>query len=102
MTYQDPITEAFRAATRAARLGPPQLSQDDLGAMSPQQITDARDSGQLDSLLGVPDDEIELKARATIGRLSIDDVKALAAIQRHDLIETARADQRIDYPNQEN
>jgi hypothetical protein len=70
--------------------------------MTPEQIETARLDGRLDRVLGVPDHVIALAAKARTERIDAADVRALAALGRHDLIEAARTDDRIDYPNQEN
>lgn len=77
---------------------PDQLTAADLATMSHDDIETARNAGQLERILGVPDDQIALTTRAREGRINADDARALAAIGRHDLIETARVDDRIDYP----
>ena len=73
-----------------------QLTTEDLATMDPQEITDARDAGRLDRLLGIPEHEIDLKTRARTGQLTAADTTALAAIGRHDLIVTAHAEGRIE------
>jgi hypothetical protein len=77
---------------------PDQLTAADLATMSHQDIEDARETGRLEILLGVPAADVELTARARQGRINADDARALAAIGRYDLIEDARASDRIDYP----
>jgi hypothetical protein len=75
-----------------------QLTAADLATMSHHDIETAREAGRLDLLLGVPAADVALTTRAREGRINADDARALAAIGRHDLIEDARASDRIDYP----
>jgi hypothetical protein len=61
------------------------------------EIEQARTEGRLDALLGVPPEQIALLDRARNGRVDVTDVQALAALRRHDLIDEARATDRITY-----
>lgn len=69
-----------------------QLTDDDLKGMTPQEIADAHDSGRLDSLLGAPEEDVDVLARARNGE-SLDraDLSRLSALGRHDLILAADA-----------
>jgi hypothetical protein len=60
------------------------------------EIERARTEGLLDVLLGVHSDDIALLDRAKTGRLGRDDIVRLSGIGRHDLVEMARVDGRID------
>jgi hypothetical protein len=77
-----------------------QFTADQLKAMTPDQIIEARGAGHLDRILGIPEEEIALLSRARTGRIDVDDVRALGAINRHDLINDAREAGRITYPTQ--
>lgn len=77
-----------------------QLTRDDLDAMNPQQIEAARVAGRLATILGSPPADAAMLDRAT-GTLTPQDVRDLAALGRHDLIEQARTDNRITYTESE-
>jgi hypothetical protein len=83
-----------------------QLTRDDLARMTKDgrhlEISAARADGRLARLLGVPETEIALLARAKTGVLDIEDVHALTEINRHDLIEAARATNRINHNSKDN
>lgn len=59
----DAEAAAFVAEARAPG-PPPQLSRADLAGMRPAEIEAARVAGQLDTLMGAPPAQVELKARA--------------------------------------
>ena len=74
-----------------------QLGRADLSTMTPEQIEAARLDGRLDRVLGIPDHVIALTEKARTGRIDTDDARTLLALGRHDLIDAARVDDRIDY-----
>lgn len=64
------------------------------------EIVAAKDAGQLDRMLGVPETDIALIDRAKSQTLDRADIERLWAMGRHDLIDQARADERIgERPN---
>jgi hypothetical protein len=78
-----------------------QLTVADLAHMTPAQIDEARETGRLARLLGVPDGEIALIDKARTGVINGTDAGALNKLGRHDLVDAAREDGRIDFTNQE-
>ena len=99
----DPAELRRQAAALTAQADQLDLSQlTTIEGMSPEAITEAREAGRLQVLMGTDPAEVALAQRAAHGRINTDDVKALFAAGHHDLITAARADNRIDYPNQEN
>lgn len=89
MTDHDNETDAERTARNG------QLTRADLKGMTPHAIEKAREDGRLANLLGTPPEQTNLLDRAT-GPLSRQDIRDLAALGRHDLIEKARVEQRVD------
>ena len=74
-----------------------QLTAADLAGMEPEAIEQARHAGRLDTLLGVPQAEQDVIAKARGDqRLSMDDVRHLSRLGHHDLITAANAAGRID------
>lgn len=64
-----------------------QLTRDDLKTMTPDQIVDARATGRLNDLLGVPSEESELTGRAErLEPVSRDELRRLNRQGRHDLV----------------
>jgi hypothetical protein len=92
--------QAEHLTAQADQLDASQFTAADLATMDPDQINAARMAGRLDRLLGVPDEQIALLSRARTGRIDVDDIRALGAINRHDLINDAREAGRITYPTQ--
>lgn len=75
-----------------------QLSAADLASMTPRDIDEARRTGRLDRLLGVPQADTDLLNRARNGgRLDRADCKRLSELDHPDLIVAARDDDRINY-----
>lgn len=66
-----------------------------------EEIDAARTEGRLALVLGTPPEEVALIDRAEFSTLTRADVQALAALNRHDLIETARTAGRIQYDDTE-
>lgn len=79
-----------------------QLTEADLGSMTPHQINDARREGRLTALLGGDVIAADVVRRATAGeRITLEDVNRLTRAGRSDLINAAHRDDRIDLiPNQ--
>ena len=73
----------------------PQLNAADLKTLTPRQIEDARTAGHLAVLLGADPAEADLIERATTDPITTTDVRRLAALGRHDLIEAARLGGRL-------
>lgn len=75
-----------------------QLTRDDLRGMTPEQIEDAHNSGRLDSLLGMPADDVAVLDRARAGEddLTHSDVQRLKELNRHDLIAQALDNGRLN------
>lgn len=71
-----------------------QLTRADLKTMTPAAIEQAHNEGRFAALLGAPADEVALIDRAT-GDLTPVDIRALADIGRHDLIDKAHTEGRI-------
>ena len=61
------------------------------------EIEAARQDGRLALLLGTPQEEVDLIAKALTERIDLADVQALTAIGRPDLINAAREADRINY-----
>lgn len=77
-----------------------QLSRDDIKSMTPEQVDEAEQNGQLDALLGRGTPElIALKEKARSDHLTIADVKALHDAGAYELIERARTEGRIQMGN---
>lgn len=77
-----------------------QLTRDDMKRMTPDEIATAYDAGRFDVALGGrTDDEADLIARAATEDVTATEVRALAAIGRHDLINDAHRDGRITFTN---
>ncbi len=74
-----------------------QLTRADLAQLSAEQIEEARVNGRLAHLLGAPETDTELVRRAKTEVIGRSDIKALFALGQHDLIEEARATNRINY-----
>lgn len=74
-----------------------QLTRADLKTMSLDAIAEAKDAGRLDALLGFQGPDNDLFKRAETEVIGRADIKQLAALGRHDLIEVARATDRINY-----
>lgn len=67
-----------------------QLTRDDLAAMTPQAIDEATRAGRCDALLGVAPEASEARRKTEAGEaIDLDDVAALKAVGRHDLITKA-------------
>lgn len=91
MTTHDNETDEQRTART-----PQQLTRSDLASMMPSAVEQARKDGRLDNILGVAKSETDLLERTQSGPVTRADLTALAALGRHDLIEKARVEQRID------
>lgn len=65
---------------------PEQLTAEDMKAMTPHQIVEAKAAGQLDRLLGVPEATIERNARARAGQATAADLAELRRERRADLV----------------
>jgi len=72
-----------------------QLVQSDLKVMSVDQIDTAHRAGQSARLLGASDEEVALMHAAT-GTLDPENILALAKAGRHDLIDAARIEGRLN------
>ena len=95
----DPAELRRQAAALTAEADQLDLTQlSSIDGMSPEAITEAREAGRLQVLMGADPAEVALSQRAAHGRINTDDVKALFAAGHHDLITAARADDRIDLP----
>lgn len=91
MTDIDRITDRIAELNHPAEPEPVEeehLSRDDLKTMTPQQIVDAYDGGELDPLLGrVTPGDAELITRATHKQtITSAEARRLAQLDRHDLI----------------
>lgn len=74
-----------------------QLTDADLEHMAPDDIVQAKADGRLDTLLGIPQDEHDVIAKARAGeRLDLDDVANLARLGHPELVAAARAANLID------
>lgn len=75
-----------------------QLTEEDLRAMTPEAINEARLAGRCDALLGVPAEDVALLDRARHGTDPLDhtDLERLSALGKHDLILAAAAADRIN------
>jgi len=74
-----------------------QLTRTDLASMAPEEIDTAHNEGRCDGLIGVSDPDIALTTRARTEVLGREDIVALMAIGREDLIEAALTDRRITF-----
>jgi hypothetical protein len=92
--------QAAALTAQAAALELSQLTEADIAGWKPEAINQAREAGRLQVLLGADPDEVALTQRAKHGRIDVEDVKALWDAGHHALIETARADDRIDHPTE--
>jgi hypothetical protein len=73
-----------------------QLTSADLAGMSPQQIDQARQEGRLARLLGVADDEIDLRERvANGGTFTRAEARELNRLGLYDAVLEAHRDGRI-------
>jgi hypothetical protein len=73
-----------------------QLNRDDLAGMTSEAIVEAHDNGQLDQLLGTPAEDIAVLDRARSGEfITLADVRTLAGLGRHELINDAHRAGRI-------
>ena len=76
----------------------PANSQPPTSPPEADEIAAAKDAGQLDRILGVPDHEIQLKALARTGRLTPDDARTLGRLGHHELLSAAWREGRVDVP----
>jgi hypothetical protein len=96
MTTPDQMREQARALlAQADAIDHGQLAEADLKSMTPEQIVEAKDTGRLDALLGVPQDAIDLITRAKTGHLDRADLRELTRLNQHDLINAAHSEGRI-------
>ena len=72
-----------------------QLTRADLDGMAPEEIAAAHDAGRLAVLLGMDPADAALITRAQSDPITLDDVRDLARLGRHDLVNDAHRDGRI-------
>jgi hypothetical protein len=72
-----------------------QIDRDALEGMSAEAIVQAHENGQLDQMLGVDPEHIAVLDRAREGLITLADVRVLAQLDRHDLINDAHREGRI-------
>jgi hypothetical protein len=73
-----------------------QLDAADLAGMGWREIDAAREAGRLDVLLGVDPAVVELRERATTGRITSAEAAELNRLRLHDLVTAAHSEGRID------
>lgn len=83
---------------------PDQLTREHLKAMTPEQIVEARAQGRCDRILGVSEEEIELRAiaRDPNAQMTTDTAVAMTRAGLHQAVAKASQEGRINYDIEEN